>query len=106
VKERLLCHAIIGRAGGKELVKKVKIVCDFINPLLQFSTQSICFTVRKVETFAILFCNELVLTSVHKRSKNGDRVVEYCAGLRFSFRCFCPVVLGFKYVGINFSILI
>jgi len=59
VKERLLCHAIIGRTGGKELVKRVKIVCEFINPLLQFSTQSICFNVCKVFTCLLsLSCHD------------------------------------------------
>ena len=48
MKEKLLCHAIIGRSGGKELAKKVQVICEFVNPLLQFSTLSICFTVSKV----------------------------------------------------------
>jgi len=48
VTERLFCHAIIGRTGGKELVKKVRVVCEFINPLLQMSSRSLCFSVCKV----------------------------------------------------------
>ena len=54
MKETLLCHAIIGRSGGRELVKKVRIVCEFIDPLLQFSTESICFTVHKVVTYRVM----------------------------------------------------
>ena len=61
MKERLLCHAIIGRTGGKELVKRVKVVCDFINPLLQFSNQSVCFTVCTVKTSTFLSDHELEL---------------------------------------------
>ena len=68
MKEKLLCHAIIGRSGGKELVKKVKVVCEFINPLLQLSTQSICFNVCKVFTYLFLTtswsCCDLVVVVV------------------------------------------
>ncbi|XP_064641495.1 hydrocephalus-inducing protein-like isoform X2 [Lineus longissimus] len=45
VKERLLCHAIIGRAGGKELIKKVDVKVEFIAPLLEFSDKYVFFRV-------------------------------------------------------------
>ena len=48
VKEKMLCHAIIGRAGGKELIMKVNVNCEFISPLLEFSTEDIFFRVDKV----------------------------------------------------------
>ena len=48
VKERLLCHAIIGRAGGKELIMRVPVSCEFITPLLQFSADTVSFRVDKV----------------------------------------------------------
>jgi len=48
VKERMLCYAIIGRAGGKELIMKVQINCEFISPLLQFSADGLQFRVDKV----------------------------------------------------------
>ncbi|XP_046359897.2 hydrocephalus-inducing protein homolog isoform X3 [Haliotis rufescens] len=47
VSERLLCHAIIGRQGGKELVMRVDVSTDFISPLLDFSTKSVFFRVDK-----------------------------------------------------------
>lgn len=48
VQERMLCHAIIGRAGGKELIMKVDISCQFIAPLLEFSSDQVFFKVIKV----------------------------------------------------------
>lgn len=48
MKERLLCHAIIGRQGGKELIMKIDVSSDFISPLLEFSTKSVYFRVDKV----------------------------------------------------------
>ena len=69
MKEKLLCHAIIGRSGGKELVKKVKIICEFINPLLQFSTESICFTVCKVVTYFGINNHILVVFEIKDSNK-------------------------------------
>lgn len=48
VKERMLCHAIIGRQGGKELIMRVDVSADFISPLLEFSTKSVYFRFDKV----------------------------------------------------------
>lgn len=50
VKERMLCHAIIGRQGGKELIMRVDVSADFISPLLEFSTKSVYFRFDKVST--------------------------------------------------------
>jgi len=47
VKERLLCHAIIGRTGGKELIMRVQVHCEFIAPLLDVSTPCLNFRVDK-----------------------------------------------------------
>lgn len=47
VRERLQCHAIMGRTGGKELIMKLDIMSEFINPLLEFSTKSLFFRVDK-----------------------------------------------------------
>ena len=54
VTERLQCHAIIGRAGGKELIMKVQINCEFISPLLQFSADKLHFRFDKVSCFYML----------------------------------------------------
>ena len=48
VKEKLLCHAIIGKAGGKELIMRVPLSCEFITPLLEFSSDKLNFRVDKV----------------------------------------------------------
>lgn len=48
VREKLMCHAIIGRQGGKELIMRVDLSADFISPLLEFSTKSVYFRVDKV----------------------------------------------------------
>lgn len=48
VKERLLCHSIIGRQGGKELIMKVDLYVEFICPLLEFSNKAVFFRYDKV----------------------------------------------------------
>ncbi|CAD5117498.1 DgyrCDS6267 [Dimorphilus gyrociliatus] len=47
IKEKLLCHAIIGKRGGKELILKSNIICEFIAPLVKFSTDRIEFRIDK-----------------------------------------------------------
>lgn len=46
----MLCHAIIGRQGGKELIMRVDVSADFISPLLEFSTKSVYFRFDKVRS--------------------------------------------------------
>ena len=46
--ETLLCHAIIGRKGGKQLIKRIEITAEFIQPLVQFSKHEISFRIEKV----------------------------------------------------------
>ncbi|XP_052816168.1 hydrocephalus-inducing protein homolog isoform X2 [Mya arenaria] len=65
VKERLLCHAIIGRQGGKELIMKIDVSSDFISPLLEFSTKSVYFRVDKQpEDTLEAVTRELVISNV------------------------------------------
>uniref|UniRef100_A0A8C8S7Z5 HYDIN n=1 Tax=Pelusios castaneus TaxID=367368 RepID=A0A8C8S7Z5_9SAUR len=47
VKERLICHAIIGKQSGKEQIMKVDVTCEFIAPILHFSSKEITFRVEK-----------------------------------------------------------
>ncbi|XP_077166200.1 hydrocephalus-inducing protein homolog isoform X2 [Paroedura picta] len=47
VKERLICHAIIGKQSGKERIMTVDVVCEFIAPVLQISSSQITFQVEK-----------------------------------------------------------
>ncbi|XP_052230840.1 hydrocephalus-inducing protein-like isoform X4 [Dreissena polymorpha] len=65
VRERLLCHAIIGRQGGKELIMKIDVSSDFISPLLEFSTKSVYFRVdKKPDDMLEPQTRELVISNV------------------------------------------
>uniref|UniRef100_A0A2C9L842 Uncharacterized protein n=1 Tax=Biomphalaria glabrata TaxID=6526 RepID=A0A2C9L842_BIOGL len=48
VSETVVCHAIIGRAGGKIPIIGVNVKAEFIEPLLKFSTKCAFFRVDKV----------------------------------------------------------
>ncbi|NXS60518.1 HYDIN protein, partial [Brachypteracias leptosomus] len=47
VKERLLCHAIVGSKVGKVQVMQLDVTCEFIAPVLQMSSRKITFRVEK-----------------------------------------------------------
>ncbi|XP_032051538.1 hydrocephalus-inducing protein homolog [Aythya fuligula] len=47
VTERLLCHAIIGSKAGKAQIMQVDVTCEFVAPVLQFSSREITFRVEK-----------------------------------------------------------
>ncbi|XP_065519855.1 hydrocephalus-inducing protein homolog, partial [Lathamus discolor] len=47
VKEKLLCHAIVGKEGVKNLIVQVDVTCEFIAPALQISSREITFRVEK-----------------------------------------------------------
>ncbi|NXI51133.1 HYDIN protein, partial [Chloroceryle aenea] len=47
VKERLLCHAVVGSAAGKVKIMQVDVTCQFIAPVLQMSSREITFRVEK-----------------------------------------------------------
>ena len=48
VKERLLCHAIVGSKAGKAQIMHVDVTCEFVAPILQVSAREISFRVEKV----------------------------------------------------------
>ncbi|XP_060779913.1 hydrocephalus-inducing protein homolog [Neoarius graeffei] len=48
VRERLVCHAIVGNQSGKECIMTVDITCQFIAPVLNISPQQLNFCVAKV----------------------------------------------------------
>lgn len=48
VKERLVCHAIVGAQKGKSLLMYVNIICEFIAPLIQLSTRLLIYRLEKV----------------------------------------------------------
>ncbi|NWH50429.1 HYDIN protein, partial [Fregata magnificens] len=47
VKERLLCHAIVGSKAGKAQIMQVDVTCEFIAPILQVSSREVTFRVEK-----------------------------------------------------------
>ncbi|KAM6349650.1 LOW QUALITY PROTEIN: hydrocephalus-inducing protein homolog [Podargus strigoides] len=47
VKERLLCHALVGRKAGKVQVMQVDVVCEFLVPVLHTSPREVTFRVEK-----------------------------------------------------------
>ncbi|XP_074783220.1 hydrocephalus-inducing protein homolog isoform X2 [Athene noctua] len=47
VRERLLCHAVVGSKAGKALLMEVDVTCEFIAPVLQMSSREITFRVEK-----------------------------------------------------------
>ncbi|XP_047385193.1 hydrocephalus-inducing protein homolog isoform X1 [Sciurus carolinensis] len=53
VKEKLVCHAIIGAQKGKSLVMAVTVICEFIAPLIQFSTKQLTYRLEKKPNTAL-----------------------------------------------------
>ncbi|XP_071423982.1 hydrocephalus-inducing protein homolog [Pithys albifrons albifrons] len=47
VKERLLCHALVGREKRKRLIMQVDVTCEFVSPTVQMSSRAIPFRVEK-----------------------------------------------------------
>ncbi|NWY49823.1 HYDIN protein, partial [Chionis minor] len=47
VKERLLCHAVVGSKAGKARIMQVDVTCEFVAPVLQMSSREIAFRVEK-----------------------------------------------------------
>ncbi|NXD22968.1 HYDIN protein, partial [Spelaeornis formosus] len=47
VKERLLCHAMVGKEKAKKQIMQVDVTCKFICPVVQMSSRAITFRVEK-----------------------------------------------------------
>ncbi|XP_016051807.1 PREDICTED: hydrocephalus-inducing protein homolog [Miniopterus natalensis] len=47
VKEKLVCHALIGAQRERSLVMTVDIICEFIAPLIQLSTKQLLYRLEK-----------------------------------------------------------
>ncbi|XP_036044752.1 LOW QUALITY PROTEIN: hydrocephalus-inducing protein homolog [Onychomys torridus] len=47
VKEKLVCHAIVGAQKGKSLLMSVNIICEFIAPLIHLSTRQLIYRLEK-----------------------------------------------------------
>lgn len=48
VKEKLVCHAIIGAQRERNLVMTVDVICEFIAPLIELSTKKLVYRLEKV----------------------------------------------------------
>ncbi|KAM6409238.1 hydrocephalus-inducing protein homolog [Rhynochetos jubatus] len=53
VKERLLCHAVVGSKAGKAQIMQVDVTCEFVAPILQMSSREITFRVEKQPSDAL-----------------------------------------------------
>ncbi|XP_013359426.1 PREDICTED: hydrocephalus-inducing protein homolog isoform X2 [Chinchilla lanigera] len=47
VKERLVCHAMVGTKKVKSLLMTVNILCEFVAPLIQLSTRQLIYRLEK-----------------------------------------------------------
>ncbi|XP_051512768.1 hydrocephalus-inducing protein homolog [Myxocyprinus asiaticus] len=65
VREKLVCHAIVGRHYGRECIMTVDITCQFVTPGVDISSQQINFYVEKApDVFLVPLYQRLVLKSV------------------------------------------
>ena len=48
VRERLVCHAILGHQSGTERILSVDVTCSFVAPVLHISSQQLNFYLEKV----------------------------------------------------------
>ncbi len=53
VEETITCQAIIGKLSGKDRIMKFKVKCEFISPLISFSTRDIIFRCEHVSEFKL-----------------------------------------------------
>eukprot|EP00794_Sanderia_malayensis_P018879 gene18879-20779_t len=78
VKERMICHAIVGSNTGKEKVMKVDVFAEFIEPLVQFSERKVSFFVMKhPHTKLVKELKELLFGNVSKLPLRMLLNVEY-----------------------------
>ncbi|KAL6479129.1 hypothetical protein MHYP_G00125620 [Metynnis hypsauchen] len=54
VRERLVCHAVVGHQTAKERIMTVDITCHFITPVLDMSSQQLNFCVEKVPDMSLV----------------------------------------------------
>ena len=66
VEETITCQAIIGKLSGKDRIMKFKVKCEFISPLISFSTRDIIFRCEHVSKFK--------LSTLNKTLKNLNKI--------------------------------
>ncbi|XP_072551301.1 hydrocephalus-inducing protein homolog [Salminus brasiliensis] len=54
VRERLVCHAIVGHQTAKERIMTVDVSCQFIAPVLDMSSEQLNFYVEKVPSMPLV----------------------------------------------------
>ncbi|XP_054435188.1 hydrocephalus-inducing protein homolog [Pteronotus mesoamericanus] len=47
IREKLVCHAIVGAQKRKSMVMTVNVVCEFIEPLIQLSTKQLLYRLEQ-----------------------------------------------------------
>ncbi|XP_071296358.1 hydrocephalus-inducing protein homolog [Agelaius tricolor] len=60
VKERLLCHAVVGKEITKKQILQVDVICNFICPGVQMSPRAIAFRVEKKPSDALTLQYQLL----------------------------------------------
>lgn len=48
VREKLVCHAVVGRQYEKEVIMTADVTCQFVSPAVDISSQQVSFYVEKV----------------------------------------------------------
>lgn len=48
VREKLVCHAVVGRQYEKEVIMTADVRCQFVSPAVDISSQQVSFYVEKV----------------------------------------------------------
>ena len=51
IEEILTCNSIIGKTSGKDRIMKFRLKCEFIAPLVSFSTKKITFRCEHVKFY-------------------------------------------------------
>uniref|UniRef100_A0A3B3IEU6 Hydin adenylate kinase-like domain-containing protein n=1 Tax=Oryzias latipes TaxID=8090 RepID=A0A3B3IEU6_ORYLA len=64
VRERLVCHGIIGRQGSQEIIMTVDLTCRFVAPVLSIPTKKLNFFMKKLP----LLFEKLLLKNVSSLS--------------------------------------
>ncbi|XP_024138466.1 hydrocephalus-inducing protein homolog isoform X3 [Oryzias melastigma] len=69
VRERLVCHGIIGRQGSQETIMTVDLSCRFVAPILSISAKKLDFFIKKVKGEKLLpLFEKLLLKNVSSLS--------------------------------------
>ena len=76
IEEVITCQAIIGKLSGKDRIMKFKVKCEFISPLISFSTKDIIFRCEHVIfifLYALIHKTGLILLLLFLKNQNPSR---------------------------------